>query len=79
MLTTKSVIVSDCHVSRTRVITQKTITVHCATCKHQWAAILPLPMPTDRAITVMRGIVLAGCPNCGAYGDAVRCGPNRVT
>ena len=55
-------------------ITQKTMTVHCRKCNHQWESVLPLPMLIDRALKVMRGIVEAGCPNCGAYGDDVLCG-----
>lgn len=56
-------------------ITQKTITVHCRMCNHQWDGLLPLPMEMDRAVKVMKGISEAGCPECGAHGDAVLVGP----
>lgn len=54
---------------------QKTLTVHCKQCAHQWEAFLPLPMPIVRATKVMKGIVAAGCPKCGAHGADVLCGP----
>lgn len=54
------------------------MTVHCARCNHQWDVIMPLPMPLNRAITVMNGAVAAGCPVCRAHGTAVLCGPRRV-
>jgi hypothetical protein len=59
----------------TRKTTQKTLTVHCKQCRHEWEPTLLLPLPITRAIVVMRGIVAAGCPNCGAHGRNVLCGP----
>lgn len=50
------------------------MTVHCATCNHQWTLPFKLPMPISRAVTAMRGFVAAGCPKCGAHGSAVICG-----
>lgn len=35
---------------------------------------MPLPMPIERAVTVMRGAVAAGCPKCKAHGRSVVCG-----
>ena len=55
-------------------ITSSTFAVHCKQCRHRWKAFLPLPMPMHRAAKVMRGIVQAGCPACGAYGLNVLCG-----
>ena len=49
--------------------------VHCAKCDHEWHVLMPLPMPIKRAVTVMKGAVAAGCPNCGAFGKAVLVGP----
>lgn len=54
---------------------QTTFPVHCRDCNHGWDVMMPLPMPIDRAIKVMRGAVAAGCPKCGAHGSAVICGP----
>ena len=57
-----------------RQLTQKHVTVHCGKCNHQWNHPMPLPLPMARAITVMRGIVAAGCPACGATGSDVLVG-----
>jgi hypothetical protein len=54
---------------------QKTITVHCKQCAHQWEAFMNLPIPVARAMKVMKGIVAAGCPECGAHGNNVLVGP----
>lgn len=59
----------------TTATTQKTLTVHCQHCRHEWHGHMPLPMPLKRAIKVMDGIVAAGCPQCGASGRSVLCGP----
>ena len=52
-------------------------TVYCRQCHWQWDAALTLPMPIDRALIAMRGIVAAGCPKCGARGASIMCGPAR--
>jgi hypothetical protein len=57
-------------------VTQKTMTVHCKQCAHQWEVIMP--MPISRAVKVMKGAVQAGCPNCRAFGDTVLVGPART-
>ena len=51
------------------------MTVQCKDCGHQWDVIMPLPMPIDRAVTVMNGAVAAGCPVCRAHGKSVLVGP----
>jgi len=51
------------------------MTVHCKACHHQWDVIMPLPIPIERAVLVMKGAVAAGCPQCHAYGANVLCGP----
>lgn len=58
------------------------MTVHCATCNHQWDLPLKLPMLMTRFIRAVDGFVAAGCPSCGAHGTNVICGPapaNEVT
>ena len=51
------------------------MTAHCRQCDHEWEVLLPLPMLIERAVTVMKGAVAAGCPNCRAFGLNVLCGP----
>ena len=51
------------------------MTVHCATCNHQWTLPWKLPMSIGRIVTAMKGAVAAGCPKCGAHGKAVMVGP----
>lgn len=51
------------------------LTVHCRDCRHQWTVWLPRPLPVDRTLTVIRGVVALGCPRCYAHGPAVLCGP----
>ena len=54
---------------------QKSMTVHCAKCNHQWEVIIPLPMPIRRFVIATRGAAAAGCPECRAYGNDVLLGP----
>lgn len=50
--------------------------VHCKVCNHEWRPNLKLiGLTLDRAVTVMKGIVAAGCPKCGATDDDVLVGP----
>jgi hypothetical protein len=51
------------------------MTVHCKACGFEWELPMKLPMLIDRAVKAMRGFVAAGCPSCGAFGNAVICGP----
>jgi hypothetical protein len=53
------------------------MTVHCATCGHQWTLAIALPMELGRFTRTLRGYALVGCPKCGAEGDAVLCGPSK--
>jgi hypothetical protein len=57
--------------------TQKTLTVHCGRCQHEWHAALPLPMLLSRAIARMDAVVAEGCPVCGSSGPYVLCGPTH--
>ena len=54
---------------------QQSMTVHCKKCAHQWEVFIPLPMPIERAVVVMKGAVAAGCPACHAHGTNVLVGP----
>ena len=51
------------------------MTVHCATCGHAWDLLIKIPMGLDRFVKALNGCVAAGCPQCGAEGNAVICGP----
>ena len=53
------------------------ITVHCATCGHEWDLPIKIPMDLDRFVTAITGCVAAGCPRCGAHGAQVLCGPAK--
>ncbi len=50
--------------------------LHCRDCRAEWTVpnathpILPAAL-----VQLLRGYVNAGCPQCGATGDAVLCGP----
>jgi len=54
------------------------MTVHCKVCNHQWEVAITLPMVIDRVVAVIRGVCAAGCPQCGAHGNAVMCGAAPV-
>lgn len=56
-----------------------TLTAHCAECAHEWSQPLRLPMALDRFAAFLEGVAAAGCPACGAHGDAVLCGPRSNT
>ena len=51
------------------------ITVHCATCGHAWDLLIKIPMDLDGFVKAINGCAAAGCPQCGAPGNAVICGP----
>jgi hypothetical protein len=51
------------------------MTVHCAKCNHQWEVEMELPMEISKATAIMSRTVHAGCPQCGATGASVMCGP----
>jgi len=64
----------------TRLASQQTsMWVHCRRCRTEWEVRLPLPMPLDRAIRVIRGATATGCPTCGAHGPDVLCGQTPET
>ena len=51
------------------------MTVHCATCGHEWELLIKFPMDLDRFVEEFNRSAEAGCPQCGADGNAVICGP----
>ena len=57
------------------MMAQKTLTVHCRTCNHEWTARVPLPLPVTRVLRILRGVIDVGCPACGAFGSDVMAGP----
>lgn len=52
------------------------MTLHCRDCRREWT-IHPMvhPVSPTRLVTALKGYVAAGCPHCGAYGEAVLLGP----
>lgn len=55
---------------------QKSITVHCGKCNHEWRMPIALPMPIDKFVRLTKRHADAGCPSCGANGRSdVLCGP----
>jgi hypothetical protein len=51
------------------------MTVHCKACGHQWEIQMRLPISITRFVKVIHGATAAGCPQCGAHGENVLCGP----
>lgn len=52
--------------------------VHCAKCDHQWDVPMKLPIPVDRFVKAALGATAGGCPQCGAHGKNVLCGPSVI-
>jgi hypothetical protein len=49
--------------------------VHCGKCNIGWEIRVPVPIPIPRFVKLVNAHVTIGCPQCGAAGKHVLCGP----
>jgi transcription elongation factor Elf1 len=54
---------------------QKSLTVHCGMCSHEWQIEINLPQSIDMFVERTRAASEAGCPRCGARDRYVLLGP----